>query len=413
MNAKPDNNDNNDKNGKNYNKDKKAPKKPGANIVPGLKTNAQVIVVGAGAFGGWTSLWLLRKGFKVTNVDLWGPGNGGSSSGGETRLLRCVYGIGSIYTRMAARSHRLWLENEKGFDKQLFFPSGALWFMKDADESGFARTALAGLDELGMDYDQLSPDEAGKLFPLLNVSDLSSLVLEKKAGYLLAREACKSVIKSFVSEGGTYLQSKAMPGTVKNNRLTNILMNDGSLEADAYVFACGPWMAGIFPETLGYKISITRQEVFYFGLPSNLAADFENRLPPWLDLDRGHMYYGFPKTQHRGFKIAAHSQGKAFDHTTEDRIVSNEGLEKARSYLAFRFPLLKNVPLIESRVCQYSNTPDEHFILDRHPGASNIWLLGGGSGHGFKHGPALGELAAAAIIGESQAPEEFSLKRFG
>ena len=386
--------------------------KPEANIVPRLKTNASIIVVGAGAFGGWTSLWLLRKGFKVTNIDLWGPGNASSSSGGETRLLRCVYGIGNIYTRLAARAHLLWLENEKGFGRQLFFPSGALWFVKDTDESGFINESLNGLDELELDYEKLTPGEAGKRYPLLNVTDLSSLVLEKKAGYLLAREACKSVTKRFVSEGGTYLQSTAKPGVVKNNKLSNLLLTNGNMEADAYVFACGPWMADIFSEILGDKINISRQEVFYFGLPSHLASSFQNGLPPWLDLAREHMYYGFPQTQHRGFKIAAHGQGKTFDPTNEDRLVSNHELEKARKYLTFRFPLLKNVPLLESRVCQYSNTPDEHFILDLHPGAGNVWLLGGGSGHGFKHGPALGELAAAAVAGESRIPDEFSLKRF-
>ena len=382
------------------------------NIAPRLKVNASVIVVGAGDFGGWTALWLLRKGFKVTNIDLWGPGNASSSSGGETRLLRCVYGISSIYTHLAARAHQLWLENEKQFGKQLFFPSGALWFIKEKKENGFASTAVKRLDEMKLEYEKLTPEEAGKRFPLLHVADLDTVIQEKQAGYLLAREACKSVIERFIAEGGSYLQSAARPGVIGNNRLNNILVGDETLEADAYVFACGPWMGQLFPEVLGDKIAVSRQEVFYFGFPSQLAASFESHLLPWLDNDGQEMYYGFPQTGHRGFKIAAHRQGKAFDPTNEDRVVSNHELEKARNYLAFRFPLLRNVPLVESRVCQYSNTSDEHFILDRHPEAGNLWLLGGGSGHGFKHGPALGEIASAAIAGEAPAPAEFSLNRF-
>lgn len=386
--------------------------KPVANIAPGLTTKATIVVVGAGAFGGWTSLWLLRKGFKVINVDLWGPGNASSSSGGETRLLRCVYGIGNLYARLAARSLELWLENEKILDKQLFVPSGALWFINDSYDGGFVEASLQALDALKLSYERLTPTEAGKRYPALHVSDLSGLVLEKKAGYLLAREACISVTKRFIAEGGTYVQSEALPGVISNGRLNNLLLKNEKLEGDAYVFACGPWMPEIFPELLGNKIIVSRQEVFYFGMPSGLVSSFEDHLPPWLDLDREHMYYGFPQTQHRGFKIAAHGKGKIFNPTCEDRIVSGDELEKARNYLAFRFPVLKHVPLVESRVCQYSNTPDEHFIMDQHPEAANVWLLGGGSGHGFKHGPALGELAAAAIAGESSVPDEFSLKRF-
>ena len=386
--------------------------KPEVNFAPSLKRKTTIIVVGAGAFGGWTALWLLRKGFTVTNIDLWGPGNARSSSGGETRLLRCVYDIGNLYPRLAARSLQLWLENEKRFGKQLFFASGALWFVNDQSESGFIASSLQMLDALNLPYARLSRAEGSKRYPALHVGDLSSLVLEKQAGYLLAKEACESVTKRFIAEGGTFLQHEVLPGTMRNGLLTDLLVDNRKMEADAYVFACGPWMPDIFPELLKDRLSISRQEVFYFGLPPKLASSFENHLPPWLDLGQGHMYYGFPQTRHRGFKIATHEKGKQFDPTNEDRVVLAEELENVRKYLVYRFPMLKGAPLVESRVCQYSNTPDEHFILDRHPEAKNLWLVAGGSGHGFKHGPALGELAAAAIPGEITVPAEFSLNRF-
>ena len=93
-------------------------------------------------------------------------------------------------------------------------------------------------------------------------------------------------------------------------------------------------------------------------------------------------------------------------------MVSAEGVTAAGEYLAYRFPGLRDAPLIESRVCQYTNTPDSDFIADRHPKAENAWLLGGGSGHGFKHGPALGEMVAAQVLGEKPIEETFALARF-
>ncbi|MDN5213526.1 FAD-dependent oxidoreductase [Fulvivirgaceae bacterium BMA12] len=392
--------------------DSDQPVTTGNNPTSQLDGNATIAVIGAGAFGGWTSLWLRRKGFKVINIDQWGPGNAWSSSGGETRLHRFVYGAESIYTKLAVRAHQLWLENEKKFGKQLFFPNGVLWFTKDVNNSDFIKTSLRHFQEVGLSFDKLSPDEARKRYPFLHVDDLSALILEKTAGYLMAREACQSVTKAFVSEGGTYLQSPVKPGSIKNNQLDNLLLKDSKLKADVYVFACGPWIGDIFPEVMKGKITITRQEVFYFGLPPHLSTDFENCQPPWLDLDGEDVFYGFPKNQHRGFKIAAHRRGKVFDPSNDDRVVSTEALERARDYLAFRFPSLKKMPLIESRVCQYTNTPDDHFIFDLHPGADNVWILGGGSGHGFKHGPALGELAAAVIAGEKPVLEACLFKRF-
>ena len=91
---------------------------------------------------------------------------------------------------------------------------------------------------------------------------------------------------------------------------------------------------------------------------------------------------------------------------------TEEGLKAAREYIAFRFPALAGAPLVESRVCQYENTPDESFILDRHPRAANVWLVCGGSGHGFKHGPALGEMVSRCVLRDQAADPVFSLGRF-
>src|SRR5947209_12476759 len=170
-------------------------------------------------------------------------------------------------------------------------------------------------------------------------------------------------------------------------------------------------MGKLFPDTIGDKIRSTKQDVFFFGTPAGDARFSEETLPAWAD-HSDPVIYGIPGNQGRGFKIADDSRGYEFDPDLGERFVSMEALKKLREYLGFRFPAMRNAPLLETRVCQYENTPDRHFIIDRHPGEANIWLVGGGSGHGFKHGPALGEMIAELVMAGKDADPLFRLARF-
>ena len=189
------------------------------------------------------------------------------------------------------------------------------------------------------------------------------------------------------------------------------LSDASKLAADHYVFACGPWLGKLFPEVIGDRVTATRQEIFFFGTTAGDQQFQEDRLPVWIDHGQ-RMFYGIPGNDWRGFKIADDTRGPAFDPTSGERVPSAEGIRAARDYLHFRFPAMKGAPLVEARVCQYENSPDHHFILDRHPGARNVWLVGGGSGHGFKHGPAVGERVAELVLGKKAVDPFFALARF-
>jgi glycine/D-amino acid oxidase-like deaminating enzyme len=186
------------------------------------------------------------------------------------------------------------------------------------------------------------------------------------------------------------------------------LANGTTLKADAYVFACGSWLEKLFPNELSQLIICTKQEVYYFGVPAEKSMLFES-LPVWVDVDGENFYYGIPGNSHRGFKIGVDIRGQEFDPTAGDRTYSLATLEKAREFLAHRFPDLRNAPVTESRVCPYENSPDGNFIFDLIPNSSNAFALGGGSGHGFKHGPALGQLVADALAGDGGVPGLFLL----
>jgi glycine/D-amino acid oxidase-like deaminating enzyme len=219
-------------------------------------------------------------------------------------------------------------------------------------------------------------------------------------------------MEALVREGGEYRQVSVQPGTLVNGAMRSIRLSDGTeLAADQFVFACGPWLGKLFPDVLGKHIRATRQEVFFFGPPAGDARFAEGSLPVWID-NGERLFYGIPANRWRGFKLADDTRGREVDPTTQERTPTSEALRAAREYMEFRFPGMKGAPLVESRVCQYENSTDTHFILDRHPQAANVVLLGGGSGHGFKHGPALGELAAKLVLGQAPEPALFSLARF-
>ncbi|MFQ5640933.1 MAG: FAD-dependent oxidoreductase [bacterium] len=370
----------------------------------------QVAVIGAGAFGGWAALYLLRRGARVTLFDAWGPGNSRASSGGETRVIRAIYGADQIYVKMVNRSFRLWLENEKRWRQKLYHRTGALWMFREKDD--FARKSLPFLHEADLQYQELSLAQARKRFPQINFEGVHSVFLEKEAGYISARGSCKIVLDEFIAEGGEYKQHSADPGLIKGNRLHEINLSDGSkFVADQYVFACGSWLGKLFPEVLGPLIKPTRQSVYYFGAPAGDRRFIEESLPVWVDFGE-RIFYGIPADGRRGFKIADDTRGGPIDPTSDERKPSHEGFKIAREYFEFRFPGLKGAPLLEARACVYENTPDQHFILDHHPHAENLWFVGGGSGHGFKHGPAVGEMVTEMVLEEKSPDPFFVLNRF-
>ena len=375
-----------------------------------MSSKPHVVVVGAGAFGGWTALFLRRQGARVTLVDAWGPGNARASSGGETRVIRATYGPRAIYTRMAVRALTLWKEHERRWHRRLFHGIGVLWLV-ESDEQ-YEKAALPILRGANIRFEELTGAEVARRYPQINCDRVRWAIFENDGGYLTARGACAAVLEGFLAEGGEYRQLALQQPAPSGGQLSSVTLSDGSrLTADSFVFACGPWLGSLFPDVIGDRVRATRQEVFFFGTPPGDQRFTETALPVWADHGATFMY-GIPGNEWRGFKVADDTRGPVFDPTTGERTPTPAGLETARTYLGYRFPALKDAPLLEARVCQYEASPDEHFIIDRHPGAATAWLVGGGSGHGLKHGPAVGELVAHLVLSGAAPDEQFLLTRF-
>lgn len=366
----------------------------------------KVVVVGAGAFGGWTALSLRLQGADVTLVDAWGPGHARASSGGETRIIRTTYGPRRIYTRLAARALELWKAHDDEWGHGCLTQTGAIWMSGANDQ--FGRDSLAALEAEGIPAEWLDVKNAARRWPQIDFSGITSVLLEPEAGFLHARRACAAVVNRFIALGGTYREAAVAPpdnpGTVR--------LTDGAIvPADIVVYACGPWMETLFPSVIGPRISPTRQVVHYFGVPEGDRSFSLPHFSVWLELGDAVMY-GFPADDARGLKIADDTPGPPMDPTTDPRIVTEDDISRVREYLGRRFPTMAGAPWMSGEVCQYEATPDSHFIIDTHPDTTRVWLLGGGSGHGFKMGPAIGELMTAAVLGEVGPDPAFSLHRF-
>jgi len=366
------------------------------------KTAPEVVVVGAGVFGAWTALHLLDLGARVTLVDAWGAGHLRGTSCDESRVIRCGYGTRSFYSQWAWRALGQWRAFEKRARQQLFVRSGVLWLC--AEENEYARASQATLKKLKAPVERLNRKSLARRFPQFNYQGITFAYHEPRAGYLRARLATMAVAQAVQEAGGRVMLGQAQaPATGNGGALRSMTLANGArLAADHFVFACGPWLPQLFPRLLGRRILVTRQEVFYFGPPAGDSRYAAPALPVWLD--PGPHFYGLSSAEARGVKIADDWSGPRFDPTTGDRNPSPEAIEAARNYLRLRLPALAEAPVIETRVCQYERTPDSNLVVDRHPEHANVWLAGGGSGHGYKLGPALGEFVARHVLGKKAQP---------
>ena len=370
----------------------------------------RVVVVGAGAFGGWTALNLAQRGATVTLVDAWGAGNARASSGGETRLIRAAYNGERVYIEMARRSLDLWREYEKTWQRTVLRRTGALWMFETGSDA-FVRTSVELMREMRLAPEELSLADATKRFPQIRFDGLQHVWLESEAGYLLARESCELVRDACVRAGVEYRTARANPGPISNERMSHISLSDATrLEGDSFVFACGPWLGALFPGILGWRIRPTRQDVLYFGTPAGDRQFEAGTMPAWVNLAE-RVVYGIPGNERRGFKVADDTLGADVDPTSFERTVKPVSVSTARAMLRRRFPLLARAPLVHAEVCQYESTPDGHYLMDWHPEARNVLLLGGGSGHGFKMGPAIGDMASRLVLGEGKVVPMFAYER--
>ena len=369
-------------------------------------TKYDAVVVGAGLFGAWTAWHLARRGQRVLLLDAYGPANARASSAGESRIIRMGYGADELYTRWSQRSMAQWREffaRQKG--TAMFHETGVLWLAEERDAR--LKETVEVLTRCGVTFEKLERGELERRYPQIGLEGIASGLLEPQSGVLMARRAVAAVVGAAVELGAEYRVAQVIEPRRKG-RCDFVETNGGErLQAKVFVFACGAWLGKVFPEVLGSRIFPTRQEVFFFGVPAGDLRFAQPALPTWLF--QGDLMYGMPDLETRGLKIAIDRHGERVDPDTQSRVVTKEAVDEVRRYIGRRFPALRDAPIVETRVCQYENTSNGDFLIDRHPEMENVWLVGGGSGHGFKHGPAIGEYVMGQILDRAASEPRFSL----
>ncbi|CAM1359861.1 NAD(P)/FAD-dependent oxidoreductase [Tenacibaculum xiamenense] len=369
--------------------------------------SSEIIVVGAGTFGVWTAYHLNKMGAKVTLLDAYGPGNSRASSGGETRLIQAD-NDNDIYVKSALRSYQLWKNMEEISNRQIVLSTGrlamsqneahrqrALKRKQQLERQGIANTEVLGQDEIRYRWPQIKSDDIATA--MYNDGGASGSTL-------LARKGIQTVAKEFEKNGGKVMIAKGTP-VIKNRKVQGIDIGTKTLKAQHYVFACGPWLPKVFPSLLLPKLKVERRDVLFVGTPAGNNQFTYPNIPEWSVYGSG--FYGFPNIGERGFKVAIYPDHNSFDPDTDERLINHYQVKRTHDFVKNRFPALKNQPIIESRVCQVTYSTDGNFIIDQLPASDNTWIVGAGSGHGFKHGPAMGEYAAQRIL-EKEVSNEYT-----
>jgi sarcosine oxidase len=362
-----------------------------------------VAVIGAGVFGAWTAWHLCKRGRRVLLVDAYGPAHSRASSGGESRIIRMGYGADELYTRWSQRSLAQWKELFAGSHQQsLFQQTGVLWLARNGPRE---QHTVETLRRCEIPHHILKHAELTRRYPQINLDNIEFGILEEFSGVLLARRAVAAVVADALRLGAEYRLAQIVSDSALGNEMKTTAGE--TISAGRFVFACGAWLGKLFPEILGTRIFPTRQEVFFYGIPAGDWRFAAPALPTWLFQDD--QVYGMPDIESRGLKIAFDHHGPPADPDTQSRLASPEAAVEASNYVAHRFPALRGAPIVESRVCQYENTSSGDFLIDRHPSLENVWFAGGGSGHGFKHGPAVGEYVASQMLHNAEPEPRFSL----
>jgi len=379
---------------------------------------ADVIVVGAGAFGGWTAYYLRQLGASVKLVDAYGPGNSRATSGDETRGVRSSYGDKGIWAELwmnwASQAIDRWIKFDAEWGREmkvrLFFNTGDLIFR--AKPEPFTNKTQELWKKLGIPFEVLKAEDVAREYPVFALQDITVVLHESRAGVVRARRACEVVAEAFRQDGGEIFMGYAALGDRVGNRLQNIETSGPAarLTADAFVFALGPWFPKAFPALMGPRIRTPLGHVHYFGTPPGDDRFTFPNLPS----------YNFPGVtgwpalapDNRGFRVRSRGDTPT-DPDTSPRAFDRKRDRRAREFVTRHFPLLADAPLLETRACHYELSASRNFIIDRHPELTNVWVAGGGSAEGFKFGPVLGEYIAKRVLdleANAKLAEAFSLR---
>jgi monomeric sarcosine oxidase len=356
----------------------------------------RVAVLGAGAMGSAAARFLAGAGAGVTIFERFVADHDRGSSFGSSRIIRRVY-PDRYYAALMDAAYPLWEELERETGEDLFLHAGGLFFGPEGSVEIAA--VLDALDANGVPFRRLSAEETRRRFPAFRLRPGEIGVFQEDGG-LLRASACVLAQLRLAERSGAVLRERSPVMRIDpGDEIVLTLENDERFVADRLIVAAGPWMRPLLAPCIDLPLIVTRQVYCHFEPRANPGSFHASAFPIWIDF--GANVYGFPQQPGvPGVKVASHNLGRATTPDRVDRVVHESDRDALRAYCAERLPDLSEDVSLE-KVCLYTNTPDEDFILDRLPGHPNVVLAGGGSGHAFKFSILLGKIAASLALGET------------
>jgi sarcosine oxidase len=368
-------------------------------------TSFDVIVIGLGVMGASAARELARRGKRVLALDRFDAPNAMGSSHGRTRIFRVAYFEHPDYVPLLRRARDAWLALNHEAHDQVFHPSGAIWLGRaDGPLVGGSRRAAI---EHGQDHEMLSRDDVLERWPQFNVEDRFVGFFEEDAGTLFPERCIRAMIALAMKDGASIHATEGAKRWTSDGAGVTVETSRATYRAESLVIAAGAWTASLAPD-LGVRLVVSRQPVAWFQEVDARRFDADH-FPVWAcERDDGAFHYGFPHFRHDpGLKIALHKVGETVDPDTVERRTTPAEIAELDRAMARIIPDAHG-RLTSSSVCLYTNSPDGHFVIDRHPSHANVAIACGFSGHGFKFGPVIGEaLADLATSGRTDLPIGF------
>ncbi|CAF1995566.1 unnamed protein product [Rotaria magnacalcarata] len=348
----------------------------------------KIAVVGLGGTGSAALRFLAQSGHNAVGYEQFHIGHEHGSSHGESRIIRYTY-PDVLYTQMMSDSYKLWFDLEKEAEEELFIRCGGLYFgdKNDRDVLATEQALIAS----NLPYERLNAEQVKEKHPAFHLYPHEIALFQKDSGFLRATRCVEANIRLAKTYGAIVQENTKVQEVYTKDNKTFVRSNSCEEEYDRVIVTAGPWMSSLF-KSLDLPLVTTRQQIVYLNINDhNEYFQVNGTFPVWIDSTDN--LYGFPNDgQITGIKLAYHHCGEIISDLDAERAPVDESyIEEIRGYAKKRFPNLGS-DVTYSQTCVYTNTPNADFIIDRVPNQSNVFLVSGCSGHGFKFTVLLGKI---------------------
>jgi monomeric sarcosine oxidase len=375
------------------------------------KRQAEVIVLGGGTMGTATGWALARQGVNVVVLEQFQHVHSNGSHGGKHRIFRHAYAEGALYVPWTLEADRLWSELEERTGASILNRIGCI----DISAPGYhrARDAYNSATTHGVEAEWLTGADVNVRWPIWTLPDDREVCYGPQAGYLNVANALNALASEFSAAGGLLLDNTPVTSWSASDSGVEVVTESGSWSADRLVISAGAWSIHLLRD-LGIPLEVRRKPVMWFEVDADHAALARpDAMPVFISDDEHGEFYGIPEEDFPAVKVGIHSGGESVDPNTIRRTV--DSADSDQDVLPFIRRSLRGFTgqVLDTSVCMYTVTPDEDFVIDRHPEWSRVTIAAGFSGHGFKFTPKVGEYLAELTTSETAWPiPEFALARF-